>query len=144
MGLAGAIYFPDVWQAVNSDDDPDDPAKNPPQNPPDTTTNDCDPSDPSCLKDDGDDGDDGFKTSKKIDKQIEKRGWTRESIRDTIKNPDRTDNVQDTRYLLGGGQMNDPATAYVRSDGSYVIRNNVTNEIVQVSNRFDPNWITPF
>lgn len=37
-------------------------------------------------------------------------------------------------------KRDDPATAYFRGDGSYVIRNDRTNEIVQLSDRNDPDW----
>lgn len=40
--------------------------------------------------------------------------------------------------------MDDPATAYIDAAGNYVVRNDVTGDIVQVSDRFDPNWISPF
>ncbi len=40
--------------------------------------------------------------------------------------------------------MSDPATGYVAKDGSYVILNDVTNDVVQVSNRFDPAWKAPW
>ncbi len=35
-----------------------------------------------------------------------------------------------------------PATAYFNQDGSYVVRDDVTGELVQVSDRTNPpNWI---
>ncbi len=37
--------------------------------------------------------------------------------------------------------LDDPATAYYASDGSYVVRNDKTGEITQISNKNDPNWI---
>ena len=40
--------------------------------------------------------------------------------------------------------MNDPATAFIRSDSSYVVRNDRTGEVVQISDRTDPNWIAPW
>ncbi len=33
------------------------------------------------------------------------------------------------------------ATAYFNQDGSYVVVDNITHEVIQVSNRFDPKWI---
>jgi serine/threonine protein kinase len=34
-----------------------------------------------------------------------------------------------------------PATAYFNRDGSYVVVDNVTSDMIQISNRLDPNWI---
>ncbi len=81
---------------------------------------------------------------KKIEKQLGKRGWTKGQVEGTISNPHRTVSTRDTRNLPGGGKMNDPATAYVNKDGSYVIRNDRTGDIVQVSSRKDTNWKPPF
>ncbi|MGF6769276.1 YD repeat-containing protein [Paraburkholderia sp. GAS199] len=81
----------------------------------------------------------------KIAKQMKKRGWTEKDVEDTIDNPARTTKTRDTRNLEdGSGRRDDPATAYVREDGSYVVRNDVDGTIVQVSNRNDPNWQNPF
>jgi filamentous hemagglutinin len=40
--------------------------------------------------------------------------------------------------------LNDPATGYSAKDGSYVIRNDRTGAIVQVSNKNDPKWVAPW
>ena len=40
--------------------------------------------------------------------------------------------------------MNDPATAHYHKDGGYVVRNNNTGDIVQVSDVNDPNWKDPW
>lgn len=85
-----------------------------------------------------------IKFGAKIQKQLGKRGWSRKSVEDTVNHPHRTVGTKDTRYLAGGGRKNDPATAYINKDGSYVVLNDNTNEIVQVSNRYDPHWISPF
>lgn len=83
--------------------------------------------------------------AKKIGKQMPKRGWTDELIEDTISNPSQTVKTRDTRWLPGAdGPLDDPATGYIRSDGSYVVRNDRTGAITQVSNRNDPNWIAPW
>lgn len=74
---------------------------------------------------------------------MEKRGWTEMDIEDTILNPASTRAVRDNRHLPDGTMLDQPATIYVRSDGSYVIRNDVTGDIVQISNRNDPNWQAP-
>lgn len=82
---------------------------------------------------------------KKIGKQMGKRGWTEEAIQETLDNPVRTVKTRDTRWLPGSdGPLDDPATAYYASDGSYVVRNDKTGEITQISNKNDPNWIAPW
>ena len=82
---------------------------------------------------------------KKIGKQMEKRGWTEEAIQETLDNPVRTVETRDTRWLPGAdGPLDDPATAYYASDGSYVVRNDKTGVITQISNKNDPNWIAPW
>ena len=81
---------------------------------------------------------------RKIQKQMAKRGWTTADIEDTLRNPARTVCTRDMRYLPNGTSMNDPATAYLRQDGHYVVRNDRTGDIVQISNRNDPTWETPF
>jgi hypothetical protein len=74
-----------------------------------------------------------------------KRGWTERLIQSTIGNPVRTVATRDTRRLAGGGgRMNDPATAYYSQRGGYVVRNDRTGDIVQISDRTDPDWIAPW
>ena len=85
-----------------------------------------------------------YTTGQKVQDQMTKRGWTDTLIQDTLDNPSRTVATQDTRYLPGGGRMSDPATAFIRKDGSYVVRNDVTGDIVQISDRFDPGWKAPW
>lgn len=82
---------------------------------------------------------------KKIGKQMGKRGWTEETIQETLDNPVRTVKTRDTRWLPDAdGPLDDPATAYYASDGSYVVRNDKTGVITQISNKNDPNWIAPW
>lgn len=76
--------------------------------------------------------------------QLAGRGWSRSSIDDAISNPTRTVATRDTQHLPGGGRNNDPATAYYSRDGGYVVRNDRSGDIVQVSNRNDPNWRAPW
>ncbi len=71
----------------------------------------------------------------KIDKQITSIGWSNSSINETIVNP------YSEGTSLNRATGND-ATAYFNSDGSYVVVDNKTKEIVQISNRNNPNWIT--
>lgn len=80
----------------------------------------------------------------KIEKQMGKRGWTRDSVEDLINNPARTVRTRDTRHLPGGGRNDAPATAYINRGGGYVVRNDETGDIVQVSNLNDPNWKSPW
>ncbi len=84
------------------------------------------------------------KLENKIVNQIKNRGWTNELIEDTIMNPKETRSVRDTRNRKDGGRNNDPATAYINEDGSYVIINDKTGDIVQVSDRNKPDWKKPW
>lgn len=78
--------------------------------------------------------------SPKIRKQMERRGWSDERIKNTIREPSQTGETVDQR-TVGGEKRNEPATAYFREDGSYLVRNDRTKEIVQLSDRNDPNWV---
>ncbi|MBB4187353.1 RHS repeat-associated protein [Sinorhizobium terangae] len=81
----------------------------------------------------------------KIERQMGPRGWDRAAIDDTIAHPERTVITRDTRHNPQTGNRNDdPATAYVNADGSYVVRNDRTGDVVQISDRTDPNWKSPF
>ena len=40
--------------------------------------------------------------------------------------------------------MDDPATAYYSPRGGYVFRNDRTGDVVQVSDRTNPEWIAPW
>ena len=77
--------------------------------------------------------------SPKIRRQMERRGWADELIKDTIRSPMQTGETVDHR-TVGDQKRDEPATAYFRADGSYVVRNDRTKEIVQLSDRHDPNW----
>jgi filamentous hemagglutinin len=86
-----------------------------------------------------------FTYESKITKQMGKRGWTDASIGDAIAKPVRTVETRDTRWLSdGSGRLDDPATAYYYRNGGYVVRNDVTGEITQVSDRFDEYWSAPW
>jgi hypothetical protein len=76
--------------------------------------------------------------------QMAGRGWTERLIESTIARPARTVTTRDTRRIRGGGRMDDPATAYYSPRGGYVVRNDRTGDIVQISDRTDPNWIAPW
>ncbi|WP_202806090.1 colicin E5-related ribonuclease, partial [Snodgrassella communis] len=81
----------------------------------------------------------------KIQKQMQSRGWTSESINDVITNPNKKISTTDTRFdPTTGTRLNDPATAYIAKDGSYVVKNDRTGTIVQISNKNDRNWKAPW
>ena len=63
------------------------------------------------------------------------RGWTTDSVKNTVNSPYTTR----TSTNLATGNS---ATVFYQQNGAYVIVDNVTNEIVQVSNALGPlNWI---
>ncbi|MBL0319084.1 MAG: hypothetical protein IPP74_07325 [Alphaproteobacteria bacterium] len=79
-----------------------------------------------------------------LDQMIE-RGWNEKLIDDTILNPLNTVEAMDTRFdPTIGKRLNDPATGYIGKDGSYVVKNNVTGQIVQISDRNKPDWKAPW
>ncbi|WAP70961.1 colicin E5-related ribonuclease [Jiella pelagia] len=80
----------------------------------------------------------------KIERQMAKRGWTKESVEATINAPHRRASTRDTRWKPNGTRARDPATAYINRDGSYVVRNDATGDIVQISDRTNPSWSSPF
>jgi hypothetical protein len=73
-----------------------------------------------------------WRIDEKIKKQMTRRGWNDNLVDETINRPHRRVHTRDTRYKAdGSGQRHDdPATAYIRTDGSYVVRNNITGDIV--------------
>ena len=73
--------------------------------------------------------------SSKIEGQMGPRGWSQESIEAAVKNPSETHSVWD--FTTGDKQ---PATAYVQRGGGYVVVNDETNELVQVSNLNKSGW----
>jgi len=75
-----------------------------------------------------------FNYGKKIQQQAGRRGWSDSMIDDTISQPHATSAA--TNKATGGS-----ATAYFRNDGSYVVRDNASGTIIQVSDRMDPTWI---
>jgi len=78
-----------------------------------------------------------YSIGSKIARQMTQRGWTVPDIEDALANPART--AQSTDLCTG-----DPVTGYYSSGGGYVVRNDVTGTIVQVSNRNDPGWKAPW
>ena len=76
----------------------------------------------------------GIELTPKIVKQMGSRGWTNELINNTVKNSYTTRAA--TNKATGNA-----ATAFFTKEGAYVVRDNVTKQIIQVSNRLDPKWI---
>ena len=76
----------------------------------------------------------GTKFTPKILKQFPRRGWTKRKVQGLIDKPFHTSPAMNKAN-------NNPATAFFNKDGGYVVRDSVNGEIVQVSNRSDPNWV---
>ena len=74
------------------------------------------------------------KSADKLERQLSVRGWTYDDVSNTV------NNAFTTRKSINRATGN-PATVYYNKDGSHVIIDDNTNEVVQVSNKFDPNWI---
>jgi RHS repeat-associated protein len=75
-----------------------------------------------------------FSVDAKIIKQMESRGWDTTLIDDAIAHPNR---VAPAINKATGGE----ATAYFTAEDAYVVRDNVTKKIIQISDRFDPEWV---
>jgi filamentous hemagglutinin len=69
----------------------------------------------------------------KIAGQIASIGWTTASIDETIASPVATSPT----FNRATGN---PATACYATDGSYIVRDNVTGKVAQISDKFDPTW----
>ncbi len=80
-----------------------------------------------------------------VKREMPKRGWTEEGVRDLVKNPDRVvPDQRDERHNPKTGTLNDkPATGYVAADGSYVVVNE-DRDVVQVSDKNKPDWKAPW
>jgi RHS repeat-associated protein len=67
--------------------------------------------------------------------QIAKRGWTNQSIVNTVRKPFTT-------RMATNKATGNPATAYFNKDGSHVIVDDVSGDLVQISDRTNiANWI---
>ncbi|MCA9924818.1 MAG: hypothetical protein KC421_20725, partial [Anaerolineales bacterium] len=75
----------------------------------------------------------GTNITDKIQGQMSTRGWTQRRIQKVI---DRPFHTSPALYKANGN----PATAYFDARGAYVVRDNVTGDIIQISNRTIP-WI---
>jgi hypothetical protein len=86
----------------------------------------------------------GTSIGEHVEGQLATRGWTQRLVRSTVDDPASTVATRDVRNLPGGGNMDDPATGYISRRGGYVVRNNRTGDVVQVSNRTDAGWRSPW
>jgi filamentous hemagglutinin family protein len=81
----------------------------------------------------------------KIAQQLGTRGWSVDAIESVITSPAKTVVTRDTRFNpVTGTRLNDPATGYISQDGAYIVRNDRTGQVVQVSNKNDPTWKAPW
>ncbi|WP_249294473.1 colicin E5-related ribonuclease [Fumia xinanensis] len=76
------------------------------------------------------------KSATKLNNQMTKRGWTENTVRDTVNQP------YTTRVSTNKATGN-PATVYYNKSGGYVIIDDVTNAIVQVSDNINPSTWAP-
>jgi hypothetical protein len=78
----------------------------------------------------------------KVGGQIEGRGWTEEEIRDlTLTEPTGKSVDKRSPGKTDDGQgRDDPATVYGTPDGGHIVVNDVTGEVVHVSDKSNPNW----
>ena len=75
------------------------------------------------------------KSLTKLTNQMTQRGWTESTVRGTVSNPYTT--RVSTNLATGNS-----ATAYYNQSGSYVIVDNVTKVVVQISDNINPSsWI---
>lgn len=70
----------------------------------------------------------------KIVKQMGRRGWTKELIHETVNNPFST-------RVASNRATGNAATAYFQKNGSYIVKDNITNEVIQINNRLDTKWV---
>ncbi len=75
----------------------------------------------------------GTKSDVRWNNQIIKRGWTKNSINKTLKEPFAT------RTSVNRATGNN-ATVFYSKDGSYVIKDDITDEIIQISDKTAP-WL---
>lgn len=75
-----------------------------------------------------------FAYGQKIERQMTSRGWDDDLLDRALSDPVHTSAA--TNKATGGR-----ATAYYVKDGSYVVRDDTTKSIIQVSNRHDPGWV---
>jgi filamentous hemagglutinin len=72
---------------------------------------------------------------RKIAAQLSARGWTEHEIRAAV------DRGPTGRSIDHTGGRSDPASVYGSKQDGYVVINDRTGRIVQISDRNDPGWI---
>jgi len=73
------------------------------------------------------------KSATTLANQMSQRGWAENTVQDVVNNPYTT---RISKNMATGN----PATAYYNKSGGYVVVDDVTGEVVQVSNLNDPVW----
>lgn len=89
----------------------------------------------SCVEGCPDQGNE-VTVDEKIKKQLGERGWSEQDLKDAVNGPPAgttTDNRSPSKTADGQGR-NDPATVYGSKEG-YVVVNDRTREVVQVSDK---------
>jgi hypothetical protein len=71
----------------------------------------------------------------KIIVQLVIRGWTEQEIRVAVSRAPIGHSVDNT------GGRSDPATVYGSRFGGYIVVNNITSHVVQISDKTDPGWV---
>jgi hypothetical protein len=61
------------------------------------------------------------------------RGWSREAVEETARSYLSVRAVRDTRFNVDGSRDDEPATAFIRADGWYIVLNDRSHDVVQVS-----------
>jgi hypothetical protein len=79
-----------------------------------------------------------------VQEQLSRRGWTEEMVEEILRDPAETVRTIDVRHVPDGTRLREPATGYVDATGHYVVQNDLTGDIVQRSNRHDPEWKAPW
>ncbi len=75
------------------------------------------------------------KSAQKLSNQMTQRGWTESTVRNTVSNPHTT-------HVSINKATGNPATVYYNKSGGYVIIDDTTKAIVQVSDNINPStWI---
>ena len=75
------------------------------------------------------------KSAQKLSAQMQSRGWNEQRVRSTV---DHSYTTRNSTNLATGN----PATVYYNQNGAYVIIDNITKSVVQVSDNINPStWI---
>jgi hypothetical protein len=76
---------------------------------------------------------------------LDRRGWTEERILETIISPALSVATRDRRHLpdASGVTKDEPAIAYIDTEGHYVVVNELSLEVIAISDRTDSEWKMP-